>query len=250
MQTLSRIPAFFFLLGLWYVIFAPQAIAFSLFGTKWGSPVLGTGATITWSLTPTGADCSIEFVGCTITALEDFMPVGFQSEIVAAFDAWAAVADVMFHEVTDDGSPFNAFGGAFGDIRLGGHQFDGLGGTLAHGFFPPPNGLSAAGDIHFDVADNWRIDSLDGNLFTKDIFQVTAHEIGHALGLRHEFNQTALMNAFYRESFRGLKPDDIAGAQTLYGPPQPIAEPGTFVLMGTGLCGLALRYWQINRLRT
>src|SRR5215471_10476504 len=53
---------------------------------KWGSPVFGTGATVSWSLMPGGASCAAEFAGCTISALSSFMPAGFHAAIQAAFD--------------------------------------------------------------------------------------------------------------------------------------------------------------------
>ena len=80
------------------------------------------------------------------------MPGAYKAEIISALSAWSAVADITFVEVADSGHAYNAAGAA-GDIRFGGHVFDGAGGILAHGFFPPVNGVSAAGDIHFDVAD-------------------------------------------------------------------------------------------------
>ena len=43
----------------------------------------------------------------------------------------------------------------FGDIRIGAHRFDGPGKVLAHTYFPPPNGSSAAGDSHYDSQENW-----------------------------------------------------------------------------------------------
>ena len=57
-------------------------------------------------------------------------------------------------------SAFNATGSSqndsrFGDIRIGAHRFDGAGRTLAHAYLPPPNGRTAAGDAHFDQAENW-----------------------------------------------------------------------------------------------
>ncbi|PSW20804.1 hypothetical protein C9I98_08170 [Photobacterium sanctipauli] len=212
-----------------------NANAFVLQGNSWGGP----GTTVTWSLMPTGTPCAlppVEPVGCTITSITDFMPVGAVTEIVNAFAAWSAVADINFVKINDDGAPFNAPTSS-GDIRIGGHAFDGPGNTLAHGFFPPPNGLSAAGDIHFDIADTWKI-GFGGAGF--DIFQVMAHEIGHAIGLEHTAVPNSLLNPFYTEAFRGLQADDIAGAQALYGARQSVFEPETTLLMMLSFAMLAL----------
>ncbi len=88
---------------------------------------------------------------------------------------------------------------------------DGAFGTLAHAYYPPPNGTTAAGDTHFDVADNWTVSSIDGDTNTIDIFQVAAHEIGHALGLMHTSVPGSLMNPIYSEAFTGIQADDLAG---------------------------------------
>ena len=74
-----------------------------------------------------------------------------------------------------------------------------------------------AGDIHFD----------DDDLFTEDgsvgvsLPWITLHEIGHSLGLFHSEVSDSIMNPFYFITKTGpdldLRPDDIAGIQSLYG---------------------------------
>lgn len=197
---------------------------------KWGPPAFGTGATVTWSLMATGVDVSADGGGLN-SHLSSFMPAGFHSAITAAFAAWSAVANIAFIEVADGGLPFNHPSATVADIRIGGHAIDGAFGTLAHGYFPPVNGVTAAGDIHFDIAETWKL-GFGGPGF--DIFQVAAHEIGHAIGLGHTAVPASLMNPFYTEAFAGLQADDIAGAVFIYGAPvSSVPEPTTLVIWGT-----------------
>ncbi len=165
------------------------------------------------------------------------MPVGYHAAITAAFAAWSSVADIQFVEVVDSGHAFNA-AGASGDIRIGGHAFDGAGGILAHGYYPPTNGSSAAGDIHFDIADTWKLGTGGAGF---NIFQVMAHEIGHAIGLDHTSVANSLMNPFYTEAFLGPQADDIAGARFIYGrATQGVPDGGsTLLLLGAGLMAFA-----------
>jgi hypothetical protein len=188
---------------------------FVLSGGKWGSPTQGTsGGTVTYSFMGNGISFAGENYGnsVAITSLPGFQAC-FITKIQNAFAAWQAVANIQFVQVTDSGSAFNA-PGATGDIRIGAHYFDGPSGTLAHAYYPPPNGNSAAGDMHFDSAENWSC-----NTSGIDIGIVALHEIGHSLGLAHENTSTvAVMDPFYNTSLTSLQSDDISGATAIYGP--------------------------------
>lgn len=96
------------------------------------------------------------------------------SEIKKALNVWAEVTDLTFEQ--------RLFGKVHIDIRFesrmhgDGDPFDGVGGTLAHAYFPV-----YGGDAHFDNAEAWTINSLKGT----NLLQTAAHEFGHSLGLSH-----------------------------------------------------------------
>lgn len=202
----------------------------NLFGHKWGagSPFLPPpdnpnavgprlpGGTITYSFMADGIDLSAEGGGTStaITSLATFQDCLLE-EISNAFGAWSAVADIEFIPVTDSGAPFNDPSGASGDIRICAHPFDGASGILAHAYFPPPNGATAAGDLHFDSAEAWYCDPTLGAI---DFGLVAIHEIGHSIGLNHEGSDAALMEPFYNPAYTfGPLADDIIGAGEIYG---------------------------------
>ena len=212
--------------GLWHT---PNGAApYGLAGRKWGlgSPYTGgantagprlPGGTVTYSFTATGVAYSESDGGSgTLTAISSLpgFSACFLSDIRNALSAWSAVANIQFTEVADNGLPFNQ-SGATGDIRISAHSIDGDSGTLAHGYYPPPNGTSAAGDVHFDDGEVfWSCSPGGGGI---DIGIVAAHEFGHAIGLDHSTSTTALMGPFYNPSIPGPLADDIAGAQNIYG---------------------------------
>jgi hypothetical protein len=190
---------------------SPSSAEFVLTGQKWASGTDGT--TITYSFMGNGISFKSEGYGSSValTSLPDFQTC-FITGIQNAFAAWQAVANIHFVQVNDSGAAFDA-PGATGDIRIGAHAFDGLSGTLAHAYFPPPNGNSAAGDLHFDSAERWTCNTSNGI----DIGVVALHEIGHSLGLNHEMTSTvALMDPYYNPNLTVLQSDDINGIRAIY----------------------------------
>ncbi|CAK7319086.1 Matrix metalloproteinase-27 [Vulpes lagopus] len=104
--------------------------------------------------------------------------------------------------------------------------FDGPLGVLGHAF---PPGLGLGGDTHFDEDENWTKDGAGGDINGFNLFLVAAHEFGHALGLSHSNDQTALMFPNYVSldpNKYPLSQDDINGIQSIYGSlPKPSAKP-------------------------
>lgn len=201
----------------------------NLFGTKWGanSPFDASGydndgphtpgGVVTYSYMGDGLDMSTDIgnpgLSVALVSLPTYQPC-FRTEIADAFAAWSAVANIQFREVADNALPFNA-AGASGDIRIAAHS--GVG-NLAHTYMPPPQGRSAAGDIHFDRNTSWSCTSTSG---TADIGLVALHEIGHAIGLLDEDrSRLAVMNRYFSNSTTlnaTLLADDINGVVSIYG---------------------------------
>nr|CCC86588.1 mmp1 protein [Schmidtea mediterranea] len=84
-------------------------------------------------------------------------------------------------------------------------------GVLAHAFFP------RNGNLHYDNAETW----TEGKDSGINLRIVTAHEMGHAIGLHHSNDPSALMAPWYggyiSEADYRLPNDDTLGAQSLYG---------------------------------
>src|SRR5262249_411081 len=107
------------------------------FGSKWGaSPNAGAGAIVTWGFVPDGTPLDpMNFpfhdaiTGTSnITALRASVDANygvgaFDNAIQAAFNTWAAAANVRFvGPVTDPGLPLDGTGATTPNIRIGAYQ--------------------------------------------------------------------------------------------------------------------------------
>lgn len=107
-----------------------------------------------------------------------------------------------------------------------------IGGVLAHAFFP------TSGKIHFDEAEHFTEHTKEGinlrlvaaheignnlmlELFSYYFLKSVMIYVGHALGLEHSYDRSALMFPYYNgyvplDEF-DLDKDDILGIRSLYG---------------------------------
>ncbi|WP_088350943.1 matrixin family metalloprotease [Bacillus cereus] len=143
----------------------------------------------------------------------DLSEAEVRNAIAAALGLWSAVTPLIFTEVTGDNNADILIRFATGD-HGDGKPFDGVGNTLAHAFYPPPNGGDIAGDTHFDDDETWSVNLPPSGI---DLVTVAAHEFGHSLGLDHSNVVGSLMNASYSGAQRFLHEDDIKGIQSIYG---------------------------------
>lgn len=259
------------------VSLSSAASAYSVFpidGThslKWGDNTNGTpGGVISWSFIPVGtsgsAYCGDACTGVSVGNLniENSPGTGYtstsltslESYIGAAFSKWSAVANITFVKLgtADSGVAINdptAVPNATGDIRIGAFNFASGGGAV--GYAPPPNGGTGAGDILFDANSFYAFQpGNDGDAFPgastapNDFESLLLHEMGHSLGLAHPvYDGTCPVmqvdSACLFKINRELDPDDVAGAQFLYGAPVPETETWAMLLAGLGLVGFSVR---------
>src|SRR4051794_6940035 len=132
------------------------------------------------------------------------------SALFFAYRSWCLIAQIAARPVPSGGEIDVRFvTGDHGDGAA--NAFDGAGGILAHGFFPPPNGGSLAGALHFDAAEPWpRTLPPPGTALDP----VAPHEAGHPLALNPPADPTAVMSPIYGGARRTLTDDDIAGLRS------------------------------------
>ena len=187
----------------------PRVVLYAASGNLWANPQL-----VTISFSPDGTNLG----GVNSDLYSAFARFGsattWQNQILKAAQAWAQQTDLNFAVVSDDGSGSGAGNyqqgdPEFGDIRIAGYNF-GVS-TLATAYMPPSvNNYSIAGDIAFNSGQAFNIGT------TFDLFTVSLHEFGHALGLNHVTASASVMYSAYNGLDSALSSDDINGIRNIY----------------------------------
>lgn len=161
-------------------------------GPKWSS------STITWSFAAAGGT----FTGAITGA--------YQSIVEQALARWTQVAGVTFRQVTDS---------AASDVRIGWGQFSGnqVGET---DYSYVGNNFVAGLTVRLEDPAAKPIASAPGSYYlgtATTLYEVALHEIGHALGLAHSTDTSAVMYPSVGPGNSDLDGSDIQGIQAIYG---------------------------------
>jgi hypothetical protein len=139
----------------------------------------------------------------------------WQGEILRAFQTWAANANISISVVADDGEPLGAPGPLQGDPNFGDIRIAAVPGasSLATGIPFSPGAGTWSGDVIFNSNTAFGVGNTPS---AYDLFSVSVHEAGHALGIDDNLDPNSAMFSYY--SYRtGLSSGDIQSLQSLYG---------------------------------
>jgi len=186
---------------------------------KWGAPVLGQGATISYAVVNgpskiTGNVNCLHITGIkALLARSQMTRRAFDHELAAALALWQSAANVRFvpaKRVAKADIVFSAEaqpdGIGYADVALTGSGERNVS-SLKRGIVclnPEIRWKSNSGSAHESDAG-------------AQLRYALAQEIGHVIGLDHPGHEGELMSFEYGSHFDGLKPGDMAGIAALYG---------------------------------
>jgi hypothetical protein len=140
----------------------------------------------------------------------------WQTEILRAFQKWAAPTNINIVPVSDSGAPLGTSGPVQGDSRFGDIRIAAVplpADVVAFAIPFDPTAGSWAGDVEFN--SNYLFSIGGGSGY--DLFSVALHEAGHALSLDGNLDPNSCMFDSFTGARTNLSSGDIAAIQALYG---------------------------------
>jgi len=195
---------------------------------KWGAPVLGQGAIISYTVIK-GPSKITGNVNCrSITGIETLLAhsqmtrSAFDHELAAALAMWQSAANIRFvparHAAKADivfSAEAQPDGIGYADVALAGNGERNVS-RLKRGI------VCLNPEIRWNTGAKWDADSAPESNPGVQLRYALAHEIGHVLGLDHPGPEGELMSFEYGPRLDGLKPGDMAGIAALYGKRSPV----------------------------
>ncbi|HKB05302.1 MAG TPA: matrixin family metalloprotease [Gemmataceae bacterium] len=139
-------------------------------------------------------------------------------EILRAFQAWVARANLNIGLVGDSGASFETAGAVqgdprFGDIRIGARP---LAADVVALTNPSGPWNSSAGDIVINTQKAFALGATGADA-TYDLRTIMFQEAGHAFGIGNSPNITSVMYETFSGPRAGLSAEDVASVLALYG---------------------------------
>jgi len=161
---------------------ADYRVSSLLDGERWGSGGPGQPVTLTYSFAGPAStwDTAADEYSAASGSVEPFAGLAAltpseRDSVRAALAAWGAVANIRFNEVTETPT-------AVGELRFAWTQIDPSLQSVAY----EPATNAKGGDVWLNAMAPWDATWGDGSYE----FSTLLHEIGHALGLKHPFEDT------------------------------------------------------------
>jgi hypothetical protein len=139
----------------------------------------------------------------------------WQREILRAFQAWTAQADLNIGRVGDNGAALGTAGFEQGDSRFGDIRIFAVPMAMSVlAITTPPGDLAGTrtGDIILNSNYNFGV----GAASQRDLYTVFLQEAGHAFGVGNSPSTASVMYEFYQGPRAGLNAEDVARVRDLY----------------------------------